>query len=379
MKPFLNSTEIGSLGQSTFAATQFLSEGIFAEEFETIFSRSWICAARSDELSTPGQFRLRQLGSESLILVRDQDNQIRGHFNLCRHRGTRLCNSETGHLHRTIQCPYHAWTYALDGSLVGVPDEREFENFDRNQYPLHSFACDEWNGFVWINIAPMPIPFKQAFHPIFHKFDPWQLNSLQSARQIDYQVKANWKLIVQNYSECYHCSPVHPSLVKLSPASSGGNDLIEGPFLGGYMSLNNPGGSMSNSGQSCGVTVGPLHRDDLTRVYYYVLFPNTFFSLHHDYAMVHTLWPISPAETRVECTWLFHPETLSTSAFDPSDAVDFWDRTNKEDWHVSEQTQLGLTSSRYRPGPYGGRESMSAAFDRYYLSVMDHASRARCE
>ncbi len=379
MNPFLNSTEIGSQGQRTFNSQQFLSESIFAKELETIFANSWICAARSQELTEPGQFRLRQLGNESLILVRDQDYQIRGHFNLCRHRGTRLCNSEHGILHRTIQCPYHAWTYALDGTLVGVPDEREFENFDRTHYPLHSFACVEWNGFIWINIATEPVPFDRAFGPILKKFKPWQLDLLQPARQIDYHVQANWKLIVQNYSECYHCSPVHPSLVKLSPSTSGGNDLIEGPFLGGYMSLNNPVGSMSNSGQSCGVTVGPLHRDDLCRVYYYVLFPHTLLSLHHDYAMVHTLWPIAPSETRVECRWLFHPETLVSSEFDPSDAVDFWDKTNKEDWHVSEQTQLGLLSNRYSPGPYGGREAMSAAFDRHYLSIMDQASRATCE
>ncbi|HKG92964.1 MAG TPA: RHO alpha subunit C-terminal catalytic domain-containing protein, partial [Gemmatimonadaceae bacterium] len=207
--------------------------------------------------------------------------------------------------------------------------------------------------------------------PLVGKFARFNLPALVAARRIEYDVAANWKLVVQNYSECYHCAPVHPELVKLSPATSGENDLVSGPFLGGFMTIAQEGGSLTESGRACGAPVGELPAEDHRRVYYYSLFPNVLLSLHPDYVMCHTLWPQGPARTRIVCEWLFHPDTLDpSSGFDPDDGVRFWDATNRQDWHVCELSQRGVSSRAYRPGPYSRRESLSVAFDRQVLEAL---------
>jgi len=370
MSNFLNAVEIGARGQRTLASAYYLSTDVFSAEQSRIWENQWLCVGRIADWSKPGDFQVLTVGRESVIVLRDQQGNFQSYFNLCRHRGTRLCETDSGSLRKTIQCPYHAWTYGLDGKLVGVPDEETFTDFRREEHSLHRVACRTWEGFVWLNLSSEPKPFETVFQELLEKFTAWNLPQLISLGRCEYDVLANWKLIVQNYSECYHCSPVHPALVKLTPSTSGGNDLVEGPFLGGYMNVSCKGGSLTLSGQACGASVGPLSPDDRQRVYYYVLFPNVLLSLHHDYVMFHTLWPQAPGRTRVVCEWLFHPDTATDPHWNPQDGIKFWDQTNREDWRVSELTQLGVSSSRYQPGPYSGRESMSAAFDRHYLSVM---------
>ena len=195
--------------------------------------------------------------------------------------------------------------------------------------------------------------------------------ALRPFTRIEYDVRANWKLIVQNYSECQHCPIIHPALIRLSPYDSGANDLIEGPFLGGYMTIEHEGGSMTASGRACGVPVADLPAEDHGRVYYYSAFPTLLLSLHPDYVMYHTLWPQAPDRTRIACEWLFHPESLTSAACDPADAVAFWDETNRQDWHICEESQLGVSSRRYTPGPYSPRESLLAAWDVEYRRQLD--------
>ncbi|HMO13865.1 MAG TPA: aromatic ring-hydroxylating dioxygenase subunit alpha [Pirellulaceae bacterium] len=367
---YLNSIEIGAAGQKTLPKEAYCSPEIFEREQTQIFEQTWLCVCRAAEIAEAGSYRLRQIGAESLIIVRDSDSRVHAHFNVCRHRGTRLCLAESGTLARTIQCPYHAWTYDLDGRLVGVPDEKQLREFCREDYRLRSAETYEWEGFVWIHLAEGPLPFPQHINTLQGKFAAWNLPQLSSLGSRVYDVAANWKLIVQNYSECYHCSVIHPALVKFTPPKSGGNDLVAGPFLGGFMDVTQPGGSLTSSGRACGIPLGPLSPTEMQRVYYYVIFPNMLLSLHHDYAMVHTLWPISVDRTRVECEWLFHPKTEKNAQFDPTEGIEFWDKTNREDWHVCQLTQLGVSSSRYQPGPYSDREAMVAAFDRHYLATM---------
>ncbi len=369
---FLNSIEIGAQNQRTLPAAAYCSPEIFEQERQLIFSKRWVCAGLSCELPTTGSYIVRRVGGESLLLVRDESGQPRAHVNHCRHRGTELCAQTAGQLRKTIQCPYHAWTYALDGRLVGVPDEDQMAEFCRDDYGLHAVACQEWEGMLWVNLDRAAEDFFEYIVAIRNKFNPWNLPRLVRLGQQSYDVAANWKLIVQNYSECYHCAVIHPGLVRLSPPRSGGNDLVEGPFLGGYMDVTAVGGSLTCSGRSCGPTVGSLDPLDRQRVYYYVLFPNVLLSLHHDYVMIHILWPVSPARTMIDCYWLFHPSTPDRADANPGDAVAFWDQTNREDWDICERTQRGVASPRYEPGPYSDREAMAAAFDRYYQKMMDN-------
>ncbi|HXE57801.1 MAG TPA: aromatic ring-hydroxylating dioxygenase subunit alpha [Gemmatimonadales bacterium] len=373
MATFLRTTEIPIAGARTLPREYFVSPEIFAEEQERIFARRWLCVGRASEIPAPGDYVLRQIGPDGIILLRDRSGTVRAFHNVCRHRGSRLCEAPRGRFSETIQCPYHAWTYALDGRLIGAPSTNDLEDFRKADWPLLAVAAAVWEGFVFLNLAEAPQPFEAAFAPLLGRFARFNLPGLVTHRRIEYDVRANWKLLFQNYSECYHCSPVHPALVKRSPPTSGENDLFEGPFLGGFMTINDPEGSLTMSGRACGVPVGDLPPEDLRRVYYYSIFPNMFLSLHPDYVMAHTLWPEAPDRTRIVCEWLVHPDTLTDPALDPDDGVEFWDLTNRQDWHICEQSQLGVQSRAYRPGPYSKRESLSAAFDREVLRALGRA------
>jgi Rieske 2Fe-2S family protein len=171
----------------------------------------------------------------------------------------------------------------------------------------------------------------------------------------------------ENYSECYHCPGVHPQLQKISPYDSAQNDLREGPVLGGFMKINQ-GKSLTMSGNACAAFVGKI--ENLQQVFYYSIFPNMLLSLHPEYVMVHQLWPQSPERTLIVCDWFFHPDAFKRKDFKPEDAIEFWDMTNKQDWHVCELSQQGIASRAYQPGPYSSRESIPAAWDEHYLRHM---------
>jgi glycine betaine catabolism A len=370
---FLKTTAIAIDGARTLPRRYYVSPEIFQEESERIFSQRWLCAGREDRIPNPGDYFLQQVGLESIIVLRDRSGSLRAYYNVCRHRGTRLCEEHTGRFSETIQCPYHAWTYSLDGRLLGAPSSGEIEGFSKADYPLHRVAIESWEGFIFINLAQHPEPFAEAYTRLLGRFSRFNLPNLGVARTIEYDVRSNWKLLFQNYSECYHCGPVHPSLAKLTPPTSGENDLVDGPFTGGFMVINEGSESLTMSGRSCGVVVGDLPEEDLNRVYYYAIFPNMLLSLHPDYVMFHTLWPEAPDRTRIFCSWLFHPDTIGNPAYDPEDGIAFWDMTNKQDWHICEQSQLGVTSRAYQPGPYSRRESLSVQFDREVLKALGHS------
>ena len=373
MIQFLKAVEIATDGAMTLAGRFYTSSEIFEEEQESIFCRQWICAGREERILQPGDYFVRAVGTESVIVVRGRDGAVRAFYNVCRHRGTRLCEESVGHFKNAIRCPYHAWVFGLDGRLLAAPSMEEREGFATNDYPLHPVSLALWEGFIFLSLAALPEPFETSHAPLLAKFHAYNLPTLRMARRIDYDVRANWKLMFENYSECFHCSPVHPTLVKLSPAASGANDLIEGAFLGGYMEVKPEYDSLTLSGKVCAIPVGNLCAEDHRRVYYYSIYPNMLLSLHPDYVMVHTLWPESPDRTRIECEWLFHPDAALQPNFNPDDGVNFWNRTNREDWHVCELSQLGVSSRAYTPGPYSPRESISAAFDREYLRTIGFA------
>jgi Rieske 2Fe-2S family protein len=226
-----------------------------------------------------------------------------------------------------------------------------------------------WEGFLFANLAETPMPLAEWFAPLAGKFAHWNLPQLRSAGRIDYDVRANWKLIFENYSECYHCPLVHPALSKVSPYDSAENDLCEGPFLGGFMSIAK-GASLTMSGNACARSVGQIPSEDQPRVFYYAIFPNMLLSLHPDYVMVHQLRPQSPGRTLIQCDWFFHAQAEAREDFRPQDAIEFWDMTNKQDWHVCELSQQGISSRAYTPGPYSPRESIPAAWDDFYLGCM---------
>jgi Rieske 2Fe-2S family protein len=372
MTSFHRTTESYRSGARTMPGERYTSPQILAEEKERIFARHWNCVGRSSALAAAGDYIVREIAGESLIIVRGRGGELRAFFNICRHRGTRLCRQSSGQFSETIQCPYHAWTYTIDGRLIGAPHMQDAEGFDKADYPLHSAALAEWEGFVFVNITRDPEPFEQWFAPMIHRLERYNLSSLKVGHRVSYDVRANWKLVFQNYSECLHCPTIHPELSTVLPYQSGANDLIEGPFLGGYMEIRAPNESATMSGRACGRLVNPaLPDDDKHRAFYYTLMPNLMLSIHPDYVNYYLLTPVAADRTLVESEWMFHPSNEGDARFNPQDAVAFWDVTNSQDWDICERSQLGISSRRYEPGPYSPRESMPAAWDRAYLALMD--------
>jgi glycine betaine catabolism A len=384
---FHKTTETFTAGAKTLAKRYFVSWEIFAQEQEKIFSTQWVLVGHQSQIAKAGDYFTSEVAGESLIVVRGNNSTIRGFYNVCRHRGTRLREDQSGHA-SAIQCPYHAWTYGLDGRLIGAPHMDDVPGFNKADYSLHAVNLGIWEGFIFANLAASGSltsilsqkerrrrapearheSLEEWFAPLNGKFSHWNMSILQPAKRIEYNVGANWKLMFENYSECYHCPGVHPTLSKLSPYDSAENDLTEGPFLGGFMRITK-GNSLTMSGKSCALPIGDFR--DFDRIFYYSIFPNMLLSLHPDYVMVHQLRPLSPDRTLILCDWFFNPEAFEREDFKPEDAIEFWDMTNKQDWHVCELSQQGVASRAYEPGPYSPRESIPAAWDRYYLRFIN--------
>jgi Rieske 2Fe-2S family protein len=363
---FRKTTASSALGAKSMPQKYFVSPEIFTREQQEIFARQWLLIGHRSQLKKSGDFFLATIAGESLIVIRDQESEVRAFYNVCRHRGSILKEAACGHS-SAIQCPYHAWTYGLDGRLIGAPHMDEVSGFEKANYSLKAVNLEIWEGFIFVSLGRNLESLEKWFAPLKGKFSAWNMSVLQPAQRIEYDVRANWKLIFENYSECYHCPGVHPQLQKISPYDSAENDLREGPFLGGFMKINS-GKSLTMSGNVCAAFVGQI--ENLQQVFYYSIFPNMLLSLHPEYVMVHQLWPQSPERTSIVCDWLFHPEAFSRKDFNPRDAIEFWDMTNKQDWHACELSQQGISSRAYQPGPYSSRESIPAAWDEYYLRMI---------
>lgn len=358
-------------GARTMPREVYVDPAVLDVERDQIFARHWNCVGRASRLANPGDYIVRDVAGESIIVVRDRSGELRALFNVCRHRGTRICRETSGQFSETIQCPYHAWTYTTDGRLIGAPHMQDVEGFDKRDYPLHAAAVAEWEGFVFVNVARDPLPFDDWFAPMLGRLARYGIANLEVGHSVTYDVRANWKLVFQNYSECLHCPMIHPQLSTVLPYQSGANDLVEGPFLGGYMEITPPNESATLSGRACGRLVNAgLPDADRHRAFYYTLMPNLMLSIHPDYVNYYLLTPVAVDRTVVDSAWMFHPESARDASFNPSDAIGFWDVTNRQDWDICERSQLGISSRRYEPGPYSPRESIPAAWDHEYLRLL---------
>ena len=357
----------------TLPARYYVDPAYFRREMDAMFARMWVCAGRVQQVETPGQFFLRELLGESVIVTSSGPGRVQAFYNVCRHRGTKLCTEPEGRFAGSIQCPYHAWTYGLDGRLLGAPHMDEVPHFRREDYPLHGIGCEVWDGHVFVNLAREPAPLGSQLSDLPEKFRAWRMQDLRLGRRIVYDVRANWKLVVQNYNECLHCPNLHPALNRLSHYLSGDNEPLHASYMGGRMDLR-PGVETMSMDGSCPRAILPgLSETQRRGVYYYAVFPNLLLSLHPDYMMVHTLWPIAPDRTVNICEWHFHPAEMAGPGFDPSDVIEFWDMTNRQDWHVCELSQAGISSRAYTPGPYSNREDLLYAFDRMIVALHDSA------
>lgn len=354
-----------TLFESTFARTlpgnYYYDRAIYAQEQERIWEQLWVCVGRADAIPNTGQFLNVAVGNESILVVRGRDGVVRAMLNVCRHRGARLCTEDTGQLRNAIQCKYHAWTYGLDGTLLGAPNVMQDEQFDRTQYGLIPVALEEWAGLLWVNLSNNPPPLRDQIEPVLTErfgdmmgFGRYGMGALKVGKSITYDVATNWKLIHENFMECYHCGPMHPELCHLLPAFKQAAVYSDGDgarFAPGVEAF-------SMSGKASRPPLPGLLPDELDRYAGVILLPNVLLNMLPDHVVIHTLYPLGPGQTRIVCDWLFDADEVARPDFDPTDTVEVFHLTNKQDWEVCELAWQGVQSRAYRDGGlYVGAEN----------------------
>jgi phenylpropionate dioxygenase-like ring-hydroxylating dioxygenase large terminal subunit len=334
----------------------YVSPEVLGWERRNFFEAAWVCAGRTEDVARPGDHRATRVGGDGILLVRDEAGALRAFHNVCRHRAHELLPAGGCAHGWAIRCPYHGWTYALDGAVRTSGRTGDGPGFDPVAEGLVPARAEEWHGFVFVNGSGDGPPLSEWIGDLDEQVRDHEPERLKVGATHSYEIAANWKLVVENYHECYHCPQIHPQLCKVSPPDSGGNLYRAGAWVGGTMDLVAGAVTMSMDGHSDGVPLRGLSAERRRKVDYWGLFPNFLLSPHPDYVLTHRLEPLAPDRTFIECQWLFPPEALDKPGFDPGYAVEFWDVTNQQDWKAVESCQRGIASRGYRPGTYNSVE-----------------------
>ncbi|MDB6082714.1 MAG: ring-hydroxylating oxygenase subunit alpha, partial [Gammaproteobacteria bacterium] len=316
------------------AAEAYYDPRHFERELQRIWYRNWIYVGRSSDLERPRAFRTFELGDQKLLLVRDDGGALQGFHNTCRHRGAALCREDEGIMRSgAIVCPYHAWTYDLQGHQLRNSSKRHADGFDMADFPLYKIGVREWNGFIFVTLTDNPPPFEKIFDLPSNRLDAWPLKDLQVGHVLLKKMQCNWKIFWENYNECLHCPTVHPQLSQLVPifgrglleerddpdwnAHSGDSDP---KFKGG---LRRGASTWSLDGQLTGIPFAGLSDEDRTMGAVYLTgLPSMFIVAHLDYLRVVRLRPLGPEQTELRVEYLFSPENLANPQFDMRNVVD---------------------------------------------------------
>ena len=329
----------------------YVDPAVFAWEQKHFFEGGWTCVGMAAELASPGDQRAVPAGAGSVLLSRDDDGVLHAFANTCRHRGHELLPCGGSAQRPSIVCPYHSWTYELDGGLKTAKGFKGTPGFEVPRWGLLELPVTDWHGLIFVDGSGTAAPMQPALAELDDLVAPYEPERLAIAGRHSYDAAANWKILTENYHECYHCPMIHPELCRVSPPNSGENYHPSGPWVGGWMDLRDDMVTMSLDGSSLGVPLRGLDATGLRTVIYVNIFPNVLLSLHPDYVMTHILTPLATDRTLIECAWSFAPEALDKPGFDPGYAVEFWDITNRQDWGACASVQRGLSSEHAVPGP----------------------------
>jgi Rieske 2Fe-2S family protein len=350
----MTATELPSSLIPTLPGNTYTDPTIFELEQENIFEKMWFCAVRSADLPDAGNFRTVQIGRESVLVTRSRDGSLRAFLNICRHRGAKLCVEETGTVKRNFQCPYHAWTYGLDGKLVAAPNLTSMPDIDRVEYGLKTVHLREWLGYAWLSLADEPASFEQTVQQDVRErlgnldaIGNYQVSELELGRRITYDVKANWKLIIENFMECYHCATIHPELTEVLPEFADGyaaqyyvgHGAVFGEEIKGF----------TIDGSEGFDTLSGVDSDQERRYYAITVRPQVFINLVPDHVIIHRMFPMAADRTIVECDWLYAKDVVATGK-DVSRSVELFHRVNEQDFEACERCQPAMSSRAYAQG-----------------------------
>lgn len=352
----------GTSLKPTPPGSAYTDDEIFIREQAEIFEKMWNAVLRAETLALPGQWRTVTVGREEIIVVRTRKAGIKAYLNVCRHRGMRVCTTAEGRS-KTLQCGYHAWTYALEGDLVAAPNLTSMPDVDRGEYGLRTVHVREWLGYVWLCVSPATGSSADAAPPSFEDtvmaevstrfgevqpLENYGMEKLRVGQTRRYEVAANWKLIIENFMECYHCATIHPELTEVIPEFAQGwasqaKDEIHGAAFG-------PDVQGFTVDGSDGVVALPAIAAEQDRKYYAITVrPQVFINTVPDHVIFHRMHPVSASKTIVECDWLFLPEVMEQN-MDISRSVELFHRVNLQDFEACEQTQPSMSSRAYDDG-----------------------------
>ncbi len=337
---------------ATLPGSAYWSEEVFQRECERLFFADWICVGRAEELPHPHDYVAVTFAGEGIVIARDDDGALHAFYNVCRHRGTKLCDDGPGHAKNgRIVCPYHAWAYAMNGQLVGTGLART-EGIDKSNIRLKPIAVDTWEGFIFINLSGQPtesLADRIARDPEQpDQFSRFHLGELRIGRRIVTDYRANWKISMENYNECLHCALVHPELTKLVPLYRTG--MAEENEASWGVSLGEKVDSMTLSGTSSHPQLPGLNEDDRRRYYGFLLFPMANIDMYSNMVIASYRFPLSAERFLRVADYLFHPTSLADPDFDPSDLIDFNVLVSTQDQAIVERAQTGMRSRSYQEG-----------------------------
>ena len=355
----------------TLPAADYLDEDVWVEERERIWFRQWVLVGREHDLPSPGDRLIVDVAGESIMVVRRPDGGLVAFYNLCRHRGSQLvdpvaeCGAWGPPSKPMIRCPYHAWTYDLDGRLVNAP----FLEPERTPgVALYPVGVEAWGGFVFVHLTPAEAqPLAVQLGPVVDRVRRYPLAGLRRGAILRYEVAANWKVVAENYNECYHCGPVHPELCELVPAFRRGGVDLEWPD---GIPHRDGAWTFTLSGTSNRAPFPGLDAAEQVRHKGELVYPNLLLSLSAEHVAAFRLRPLGPGVTIVDCELLFHPDAVADPDFDPSDAVELWDLVNRQDWAVCAGVQRGMASRAWSGGWFAPAEDDTAEITAWYRRAM---------
>lgn len=346
----------------TLPSRSYWAQDEYDRDLAAIWYRNWIMVCRAADIAQPLDYRTIRIGTQEIVVLRDDGGEVRAFHNTCRHRGSQLCQSQAGRLKaRLLTCPYHAWSYSLRGDLVRVPSTTLPAGFRKEDHPLYRVAVAVWRGLVFVNLAAEPSPIEEAFDPESGDLSNWPLEELVSGHVFRKVMACNWKIFWENYNECLHCPGVHKHLSNLVPIFSRGlmarqddpewerHADSQAPEFSGR--LRDGAETWSEDGKAHGPVFQGLTEQEHAAGHTYVTsLPSMFVVAHVDYVRTVRLRPLGPEETELTAEWLFLPEALREGNQHLGNIVSFGERVLEEDAMVCELNQRGLKSARHEAG-----------------------------
>ena len=324
---------------STLPARWYTDPAFLPLERERIFARAWQPAGHAARVARPGTFFACDLSGEPVLVTRAPDGQLRAMSNVCRHRGSELC---TGHGASTvIRCPYHGWTYTLDGALHGAPEFEGVADWDRTRVRLPQFRAETWGPYVFVCQDPAAPPLAEVLGDIPAETAAigCPVADLEFAARRDYIIECNWKVYVDNYLEGYHLPAAHPSLFRELDYARYRVDTF--PY---YSSQVAPIKSRSTEPRRY------AYADDSRSALYYWIFPNTMLNIYPDNLSINIIVPLAPERTLTIFEWFGY----NGAGVEPA-TIEFSDQIQQEDIRICESVQRGLRSRHYDRGRFSVR------------------------